>query len=229
MNFYPFNTGDYAGSTRHLSWTEDLAYRRMLDAYYIREAPLPLEKRAIYRLVIASSTEQREAVDTVLAEFFHESDSGWMHPRCEEEIARAQSKKAKAALSAHARWGHAAPQPDALPTQSERSADASNDTCERIEKQKIGNAPNPNPNPNKEEKARKRGEKKCPDEFQVSEDLKTWAAEKVPGLDIEAETDKFRDWEFKVAKTDWAATWRTWMRRAYGSEGPKTQDLGNWT
>jgi uncharacterized protein YdaU (DUF1376 family) len=100
MNFYAFNIGDYAGATRHLSWDEDMAYRRMLDAYYSREAPLPLERRQIYRLVGASENRQREAVDVVLEEFFEERADGWHNNRADEEIAKTSIKKEKARASA---------------------------------------------------------------------------------------------------------------------------------
>lgn len=36
MNYFPFHVGDYAAHTAHLEPLEDLAYRRMLDAYYLR-------------------------------------------------------------------------------------------------------------------------------------------------------------------------------------------------
>jgi hypothetical protein len=56
--------------------------------------------------------------------------------------------------------------------------------------------------------------KRVPEDFVVTEDLQAWAAEKTPLIDLPTQTDKFRDWEFKHARTDWAATWRTWMRNA---------------
>ena len=40
MNYYPFHIGDYASHTRHLTLMEDLAYRRLLDLYYLHERPL---------------------------------------------------------------------------------------------------------------------------------------------------------------------------------------------
>jgi uncharacterized protein YdaU (DUF1376 family) len=93
MNYYAFHIGDYAGATRHLSWDEDMAYRRMLDAYYTREAPLPADRRALYRLVGAGDKRQREAVDAVLAEFFtQDADGGWRNQRCEEELAVAEER-----------------------------------------------------------------------------------------------------------------------------------------
>lgn len=41
-----------------------------------------------------------------------------------------------------------------------------------------------------------------------------WAAQEVPGLDVHAQTQAFRDHTFGTARTDWAGTWRNWMRKA---------------
>jgi hypothetical protein len=48
--------------------------------------------------------------------------------------------------------------------------------------------------------------------------MRRWAAEKIPGYDIDAETENFIDWwrakpGAAATKTDWPATWRTWMRK----------------
>lgn len=76
---------------------------------------------------------------------------------------------------------------------------------------------------------KQRGEKKPPPTFEVTAELKAWADEKVPGLDVAYETEKFKDWEFKAARTDWDATWRTWMRKAHESRNGSTQrDLGGF-
>lgn len=166
MNFYPFHIGDYASATRHLSWDEDMAYRRLIDAYYTREAPIPLDRRQAYRLVCASTPEQRDAVDVVLSEFFEETPDGWRNSRCDSEIDVCRQKSEKAAQSARSRWSNAnamrthsernasdLPVPtdadtypqkeaDAMPSQCERNANASSDRCERIEKACEGNATN---------------------------------------------------------------------------------------
>jgi len=86
MNYYPFHIGDYVIATRHLTWTEDAAYRRLLDTYYTTEKPLPAELRAVCRLVLASTDEQREAVQVVLDEFFELTDAGWINARADAEI-----------------------------------------------------------------------------------------------------------------------------------------------
>ena len=86
MNFYKHHLGDYDGATAHLSWDEDLAYRRLLNVYYRLEAPIPKDPGATYRLVRALTKSQKEAVTSVLHEFFEERDDGWHNQRCDEEI-----------------------------------------------------------------------------------------------------------------------------------------------
>ena len=98
MNFYPFHIGDYASATRHLTWLEDAAYRRLLDVYYVKEGPLPTEKRQVYRLAVASTDDQREAIDTVLEEFFELTDAGYTHMRCEDAMRTQPMKHANASM-----------------------------------------------------------------------------------------------------------------------------------
>ena len=100
MNYYPVHIGDYLSATRHLSWAEDMAYRRLLDTYYTTETPLPTDLRACCRLVLATTDEQREAVRIVLDEFFTLTNDGWVNDRAEAEIERMSSKREKARESA---------------------------------------------------------------------------------------------------------------------------------
>ena len=99
MNYYQFHIGDYISHTSHLSADEDLAYRRMLDLYYMTEKPLG----------DAGSTARRikstpEIVQAILSEFFTQCDDGWRNKRCDAEIDAYQSKisQAKAAGRASA-------------------------------------------------------------------------------------------------------------------------------
>jgi uncharacterized protein YdaU (DUF1376 family) len=104
MNYYPFHIGDYASATRHLSWDEDAAYRRLLDIYYTTERPLPAEMRAIFRLALASTDEHREAIETVVNEFFELTDEGWVNSRADVEIAAMRNKQQKQRDKANKRW-----------------------------------------------------------------------------------------------------------------------------
>ena len=88
MNYYEHHLGDYAQATQHLSMLEDAAYSRMLRWYYAEEKPLPSDARAVCRIVRAMSKAERDAVSTVLAEFFEQRDDGYHQDRCDEEIAR---------------------------------------------------------------------------------------------------------------------------------------------
>jgi uncharacterized protein YdaU (DUF1376 family) len=93
VNYYPFHIGDYVAHTSHLSWEEDIAYRRMMDAYYLREGPLPLDVTAIARLI--RMRESGAAIQAVLDEFFVPEDDGWHQRRCDAEIAAMKTKQAQ--------------------------------------------------------------------------------------------------------------------------------------
>lgn len=61
---------------------------------------------------------------------------------------------------------------------------------------------------------KKRASKRCPTDFEVTGDLREWARINYPGVNLDRETAKFRDHEYKQAKTDWRAAWRTWISKA---------------
>lgn len=88
MNYFELHIGDYAEATSHLTFIEDAAYIRMIRKYYATEKPLPADLKAVQRLVGARTKEEREAVATVLEEFFDLGDDGWHNARCDAEIAR---------------------------------------------------------------------------------------------------------------------------------------------
>jgi len=104
VNYYEHHLGDYMRDTAHLSMLEDAAYRRLLDAYYVREKPLPADLRECYKLARASSKQEREAVAYVLREFFTLGDDGHHQARADEEIAKFRAKSEKARASINARW-----------------------------------------------------------------------------------------------------------------------------
>ena len=93
MNYYEHHIGDYIKATAHLSMLEDAAYRRLIDAYYTKEAPLPADRKACHRLARATSKPERDAVDTILDEFFILADDGWHQSRCDEELAKYIEKR----------------------------------------------------------------------------------------------------------------------------------------
>jgi uncharacterized protein YdaU (DUF1376 family) len=92
VNFYKHHLGDYAAATVHLSWDEDCAYRRLMEQYYKREAPIPVDIKEACRLARAATPGQRRAVEAVLREFFSLEGDGWHQKRCDEEINAASTQ-----------------------------------------------------------------------------------------------------------------------------------------
>ena len=90
MNFYPFHIGDYAAHTRHLSLIEDLAYRRLIDFYYLVESSLLGDIDLIARRI--GMKEYVEEVSYILNTFFEYTENGFINKRCDEEIAKYHAK-----------------------------------------------------------------------------------------------------------------------------------------
>ena len=92
LNYYEHHIGDYDADTAHLSWFEDMAYTRLMRLYYRKELPVPGDVNEACRLVRAQTKEQRQAVETVLREFFVLGADGWRQKRCDADIDRYQKK-----------------------------------------------------------------------------------------------------------------------------------------
>jgi uncharacterized protein YdaU (DUF1376 family) len=90
MHYYQFNIGDYVSHTRHLSPIEDIAYRRLLDAYYLSERPLNAGIASVARQI--GMREYEQEVGLVLEEFFVINEDGWTSNRADKEIAHFHSK-----------------------------------------------------------------------------------------------------------------------------------------
>jgi uncharacterized protein YdaU (DUF1376 family) len=116
MHYYQFHIGDYKSHTHHLSLIEDLAYRRLLDHYYLHEAPI--KQRDIARQIGMRDHEQE--VLTVLDEFFISAEDGFIHPRADAEIAKFKEFAEAGKRGAAKRWakggdGEAISPPNAPP------------------------------------------------------------------------------------------------------------------
>ncbi len=86
MIWYKFHLGDYITHTLHLGDAEDLAYRRLLDLYYMSEKPIPLDTQAVSRKIRLDL----DITESVLGEFFEKTDEGYRNARCDAEITRYQ-------------------------------------------------------------------------------------------------------------------------------------------
>jgi uncharacterized protein YdaU (DUF1376 family) len=100
MHYYQFNIGDYASHTRNLGLFEDLAYRRLLDEYYLHERPFNACSATVARHI--GMAEHKDAVEFVLQTFFVLQDCGWTNKRAEKEIAHFRSKSEAASRAGKA-------------------------------------------------------------------------------------------------------------------------------
>lgn len=123
MHFYQFNLGDYASATQHLDDMEDLAYRRMLDLYYMKESPLPKDIKVIAKLI--RMRPHIECIKFVLDEFFTLVDGGYHNRGADKALNKVYKKSDAARKSAEARWNKNKGLSDAnaMRTQCETDAD----------------------------------------------------------------------------------------------------------
>jgi uncharacterized protein YdaU (DUF1376 family) len=86
MLWYKFHIGDYITHTTYLGDAEDLAYRRLLDLYYMSEKPIPLDTQSVARKIRLDL----DITESVLGEFFEKDVDGYHNNRCDMEIAKYQ-------------------------------------------------------------------------------------------------------------------------------------------
>jgi uncharacterized protein YdaU (DUF1376 family) len=88
--WYKFHLGDYITHTTHLSDAEDLAYRRLMDLYYMSERPIPLDTESVSRKIRIDL----DITESVLGEFFDYTENGYFNHRCDAEITKYQAQVA---------------------------------------------------------------------------------------------------------------------------------------
>lgn len=75
----------------------------MLDLYYAKEQPLPLDEPALFRLLIVRGPDETAAARQVLEEFFQRTDAGWVSELCDNEIEVYRKGAAKSAADGRAK------------------------------------------------------------------------------------------------------------------------------
>ena len=75
--------------------------------------------------------------------------------------------------------------------------------------------------------AGKKASRYPPHDFTVTQELRAWATEKRPEIDIDFETEKFMLWEFDPPTSDWNKRWRKWILDA--KVNPSGRQFGNTT
>ena len=104
MHYYPKNIGDYRRDTMNLSLLEHGVYMTLIDHYILNEKPFSLAHLDICWAIGARSDDEKTAVCLILSKFFTKTDKGYIHKRCDEEIAKYHAKSDTARVNANKRW-----------------------------------------------------------------------------------------------------------------------------
>jgi uncharacterized protein YdaU (DUF1376 family) len=211
--------------TRHLSLLEDLAYRRLLDFYFLHEQPI--KHRDAARQI--GMRDHEEDVLTVLNEFFLSTDDGFVNPRANKEIEEYKAHQGTSAYGAFIRDNQslrAVVQKDVyiqhftngtLDTyiKTLRTQDVPIMSTSSTHDATNNHKPlTTNHKPIKEKQ--QRGSRLAQDWF-LSKSMGDWASQERPDLDVRQVAEQFKDYWVaqagqKGVKLDWDATWRNWVR-----------------
>lgn len=85
MHYYKHHIGDFRAGTSNMTRQERWLYRDMLDVYYDKEQPLPLEPQDVADQIGAQSDEL-PLIAKILRLKFNRTETGWVHERCETEL-----------------------------------------------------------------------------------------------------------------------------------------------
>lgn len=80
MNWYKFPLREYRKF--NLPDAEDLAFRRLMDLYYIKEGPLPLDQEKLMREIRLDW----DCIEPVLRDFFVRTPDGWLNDYMQHDV-----------------------------------------------------------------------------------------------------------------------------------------------
>lgn len=224
MHYYQFNIGDYAAHTKGLSLLEDLAYRRLMDEYYLAERPLNGCSTDVARLI--GMIDNDAEVAYILGRYFKSVDGFYVHDAIENNILSYKNKSEKASVA-----GKASAKSRACNRRSTNVQQTMN-----VRSTNVQPTNNHKPITNNHEPvvitaqpesgkavaiatAKTKGTRLTSD-WQLPKASGEWAlSEGFTREMVLFEADKFRDyWISKsgrdAVKLDWDATWRNWIRNS---------------
>ncbi|WP_443692634.1 YdaU family protein [Pseudomonas sp.] len=221
---------DYLADTMHLTTEEHGAYLLLIFNYWQTGKPIPVSRLArITRL----SNERWTDVERSLGEFFNERSGEWVHDRIERDLEALHATQAQriaaGKASAEARKNAAKPRPKAsrndrsTPVEISFNENSTNKEEKRREDIDQEQTPplsplseNPVQPPAAAPEPKPKRKSRLPEPFNVSGDMRKWAADRAPAVHLVNETEKFVNyWRGNgTTKADWIATWRNWLLKA---------------
>lgn len=216
MHYYQHHIGDFRAGCFNMTRIERALYREMLDIYYDTESPLPDSIEAVCKLLGLREDGEKSMVSEILLLKFQQVEGrGWVHERCEKEIAdyraflEKSSRAGKASAAARANKKTTLVQPEA------------NQPSTDVEPALNGGATNQQPlttnHKPKEEQSAARGTR-LPQDWRPSPEDQDYCKKQRPDLRLSEVAQNFYDYWIaqpgaKGRKADWSATWRGWVRK----------------
>lgn len=203
MNYYQHHIGDFNNATRHLTRVERVLYRDLIELYYDTEKPITSDLDYLARRIIATTEEDKNALNVVLSEFFTLESDGYHNSRCDIEIEKYQSNskaKRKAGKASAAKR-----------QQNSTGVEHVNNKC----------ATNQEPVTTNHKPVTKEIRRFTPPS---SQDLQSYIVEKSLNVDHEQFIDFYQSKGWLVGKTkmkDWKAAARNWSKRQTGGRNEK--------
>lgn len=200
MNYYKHNIGDYRRDTHALSLLEHGIYRTMLDQYYLDEKPLNIDREKLMRSLGIRTDNERMALNSILDDFFIETNDGYEHKRCERDLRDIYEKSEKARASAKCRWNKG------------KNANASKADSERNANGMLPNTQYPTPTTDNKDK-KKVAKRFAPPSL---DEVKAYIIEKQYDIDGQYFIDFYESKGWMIGKNkmkDWKATIRGWQAR----------------
>jgi uncharacterized protein YdaU (DUF1376 family) len=193
MHYYQFHIGDYKSHTHHLSLLEDLAYRRLLDFYFLHEQPI--KHRDIARQI--GMRDHEEDVMTVLNEFFLSTPEGFVNPRADKEIKQYKEFAEAGKRGAAKRWSKPPYEEATSPPNATPIATINHKPITNNQKKTLG--------------------KRLATDFSFPIEWEQFCQQTRPEISPVKTFDQFKDYWIaqagqKGVKLDWFATWRNWVR-----------------
>lgn len=207
---FQFYAADYLSdiNTQLMTPEEEGCYLRLM-CYCWREGDLPADREQLKALCKGVSLSDRVAM------CFELHGDRLRHKRLDSERQRQadfrQSKSEAGAKGNVIRWGKKSKRIIAQRSHSDTSAiakDRSSSSSSSSNNNSLSNA--------EAKAAAKRKSHTVPADFVVTAEMREELKGERPDVDIDLETRKFRDHEFKDAHSNWVGVWKNWIRRANG-------------
>jgi uncharacterized protein YdaU (DUF1376 family) len=99
MHYFQFEIKEWISNTAHLTLEEEAVYLRLINFYYDSEKAIPFDLALISRKLRINNIELTESI---LHEFFTESNEGYIHDRCDMEITKYRAKSQQASRAGKA-------------------------------------------------------------------------------------------------------------------------------